>query len=111
MRSLRRDVFLIERLGLKYGRSRLGVKPHLERIGLNLTHRVQPAGRDAHSRAPRAGPQHGAYPGSVLRKMRDPTGGPTVRVRLVALLAALGLLVVTAPVVVPLVRWIADLVW
>ncbi|HZY28872.1 MAG: hypothetical protein ACRDVO_00345 [Jiangellaceae bacterium] len=47
----------------------------------------------------------------MLRKMRDPTGGPTVRVRLVALLAAAGLLVVTAPVVVPLVRWVADLVW
>ncbi|HMG31504.1 MAG TPA: hypothetical protein VK585_15435 [Jiangellaceae bacterium] len=47
----------------------------------------------------------------MLRKMRDSTGGPTVRVRLVALLAAVGLLVVTAPAVVPLVRWIADLVW
>ena len=56
-------------------------------------------------------PRHGAYAKSVLRKMRDPTGGPTVRIRLVALLAAAGLLVVTAPVVVPLVRWIADLVW
>lgn len=43
--------------------------------------------------------------------MRDGSGGPNVRVRLVALLAAVGLLVVTAPVVVPLVRWIADLVW
>jgi hypothetical protein len=47
----------------------------------------------------------------VLQKMRDPTGGPTIRIRLVALFAAAGLLVVTAPVVVPLVRWIADLVW
>ncbi|HEX6577513.1 MAG TPA: hypothetical protein VF082_04025 [Jiangellaceae bacterium] len=47
----------------------------------------------------------------MLRKMRDASGGPNVRVRLVALLAAVGLLVVTAPVVVPLVRWIADLVW
>jgi hypothetical protein len=43
--------------------------------------------------------------------MRDPSGGPTVRIRLVALLAAVGLLVVTAPAVVPLVRWIADLIW
>ncbi|HJU97083.1 MAG TPA: hypothetical protein VJ644_03820 [Jiangellaceae bacterium] len=47
----------------------------------------------------------------MLRKMRDASGGPNVRIRLVALLAAVGLLVVTAPVVVPLVRWIADLVW
>ena len=88
-----------------------GCQLHLEPIRLNLTRWFQRAGRDAHSRAPDAGRQHATYPGSVLRKMRDPTGGPTVRVRLVALLAAVGLLMVTAPVVVPLVRWIADLVW
>lgn len=70
-----------------------------------------PPGGEPASSSPVAVPRPGAYAGSVLRKMRDPTGGPTVRVRLVALLAAAGLLVVTAPVVLPLVRWIADLVW
>jgi hypothetical protein len=48
---------------------------------------------------------------TMLRRMRDETGGPSVRIRLVALLAAVGLLVVSAPAVLPLVRWIADLVW
>jgi len=47
----------------------------------------------------------------MLRGMRDHTGGPNTKVRLVALLAAVGLLVVSAPAVLPLVRWIADLVW
>jgi len=43
--------------------------------------------------------------------MRDETGRPNLRARLVALLTAVGLLVVAAPAVVPLVRWIADLIW
>lgn len=47
----------------------------------------------------------------MLRGMRDDTGEPNVRTRLVALFAAIGLLVVSAPAVLPLVRWIADLVW
>jgi hypothetical protein len=48
---------------------------------------------------------------SVLRSLRDESGGPNVKTRLVALLAAIGLLVVAAPVVISLVRWIADLIW
>jgi len=51
------------------------------------------------------------YALTMLRGMRDETGGPNIKTRLVALLAAVGLLVVTAPVVVPLVRWIADQIW
>ena len=47
----------------------------------------------------------------MLRGMRDETGGPNIKTRLVALLAAVGLLVVTGPVVVPLVQWIADQIW
>jgi hypothetical protein len=43
--------------------------------------------------------------------MRDETGGPNLRTRLVALLAAVGLVVVTAPAVVPVVRWILDQIW
>ena len=49
--------------------------------------------------------------GCVLRSMRDESGGPNVKTRLVALLAAIGLLVVAAPAIIPLVRWIADLIW
>ena len=47
----------------------------------------------------------------MLRGMRDETGGPNVRTRLVALLAAVGLLVVTAPAVIRLVQWIAAQIW
>jgi hypothetical protein len=55
--------------------------------------------------------QDRTYALSMLRRMRDETGGPNIKTRLVALLAAVGLLVVTAPAVVPLVRWIADQIW
>jgi hypothetical protein len=47
----------------------------------------------------------------MLRSMRDESGRPNVKTRVVALLAAVALLVVAAPAVVPLVRWIADLIW
>jgi hypothetical protein len=47
----------------------------------------------------------------MLRSLRDQGGGPNIKTRLVALLAAIGLLIVAAPAVVPLVRWIADLIW
>ena len=38
--------------------------------------------------------------------MRDSTGGPSARVRLVALATALGLLLVSAPLLIALVRWV-----
>jgi hypothetical protein len=47
----------------------------------------------------------------MLRSMRDESGRPNAKTRAVALLAAIALLVVAAPAVVPLVRWIADLIW
>jgi hypothetical protein len=59
------------------------------------------------ARAERGIPRDRTYALTMLRRMRDETGGPNI----VALLAAVGLLVVTAPVVVPLVRWIADQIW
>jgi hypothetical protein len=49
--------------------------------------------------------------GGVLGQMRDSDGRPKGRVRVIALLAAIGLIAMSAPAVVPLVRWIADLVW
>jgi hypothetical protein len=52
-----------------------------------------------------------SYAGAMLRSMRDENGGPNVKTRLVALFAAVGLLVVTAPAIIALVRWIADLIW
>ena len=43
----------------------------------------------------------------MLRALRDPEGGPALRVRLVAALLVLGLVVLAAPVVlVPLLRWL-----
>jgi hypothetical protein len=47
----------------------------------------------------------------MLRGMRDDSGGPNVKTRLLALLAAMGLLIVTAPAVIPLIRWIVDQLW
>lgn len=43
-----------------------------------------------------------AYAGPVLARMRDRTGGPRTRYRLLALLVALGLLLAAAPVIIPL---------
>lgn len=47
----------------------------------------------------------------MLRHLRDPDGRPTARVRLVALLAAVGLVALSAPAIVYVVGWIVDLVW
>ena len=44
-----------------------------------------------------------AYPGRMLSGMRDRTGGPRTRYRLLALLVALGLLLTAAPLVISLV--------
>ena len=79
-------------------------QPWLESSRLNFAHTVN-------ARAERGIPLGRIYASPMLRGMRDETGGPNVRTRLVALLAAVGLLVVTAPAVVLLVRWIADLIW
>lgn len=43
--------------------------------------------------------------------MRDQDGRPNGKVKLVALLTAIGLLAISAPAIVPLVRMIADLIW
>lgn len=42
--------------------------------------------------------------------MRDSTGGPNVRVRLLALVLALGMLVLAAPGVLTLLRWLGSVV-
>jgi hypothetical protein len=47
---------------------------------------------------------------TVLR-LRDSHGRPTGQVRLIALLAAIGLIAISAPAVLALLRWITDLVW
>jgi hypothetical protein len=41
----------------------------------------------------------------MLRTMRDTDGGPSLRVRLVALLLALGMLLAAAPALVHVIRW------
>lgn len=46
----------------------------------------------------------------VLR-LRDFDGRPTGQVRLIALLATAGLVAISAPAIVGLLRWIADLIW
>ncbi|MBD0293295.1 MAG: hypothetical protein ICV70_06950 [Jiangellaceae bacterium] len=47
----------------------------------------------------------------MLRTMRDGAGRPSMRARLTALVALVVLLVVTAPALVPLVRWLASHLW
>jgi hypothetical protein len=46
----------------------------------------------------------------VLRSLRDPSGRPALRMRAIAALTLLGLLVLSAPLVlVPLLGWLVDL--
>ncbi len=48
--------------------------------------------------------------GSVLRMLREPRSGrPAPAVRLLAVLLVLGLLAVSAPVLLPAVQWVLDL--
>ncbi len=45
----------------------------------------------------------------MLTRLRGPSGGPSLRVRLLSLLVVLGLVLLTAPlVVVPLMHWLLD---
>lgn len=47
---------------------------------------------------------------NVLSRLRGPTGAPSLRTRLLAGLVVLGMVVLTAPlVVIPVVRWLAGL--
>jgi hypothetical protein len=38
--------------------------------------------------------------------MRDASGGPSTRIRLIALVVAVGMLVAAAPLLIPLVDWL-----
>lgn len=49
--------------------------------------------------------RHTAYPAFMLRTMRGTDGGPSMRVRMVALLVALGMLLTAAPALIHVVRW------
>ena len=52
----------------------------------------------------------GTYPGTVLRRLRDSSGRPALTMRAIAALTLLGLLVLSAPLVlVPFLGWLADL--
>ena len=51
------------------------------------------------------------YAARVLRTLRDPEGGPALRVRLVAALLALGLLLLSAPAVLPVLRALLSLLF
>ncbi len=47
----------------------------------------------------------------MLSSLRGPDGGPALRVRVLALVVVLGLVLLTAPLVlVPLVRWLSGLI-
>lgn len=46
----------------------------------------------------------------MLRAMRDATGGPRVRIRLLALVVAVLMLLLAAPALVPFLGWLYDLV-
>jgi hypothetical protein len=43
----------------------------------------------------------------MLRSLRTPTGGPSLRARAVAVLVVVGLVILTAPVIVlPVMHWL-----
>jgi len=44
----------------------------------------------------------------VLRSLRNEQGGPALRLRLLAALVVLGLLLLSAPVLIPVLRWLVD---
>jgi hypothetical protein len=46
----------------------------------------------------------------MLRMMRAPDGRPAFGVRVLAALVALGLLLITAPLLVPVLAWLIDAV-
>jgi hypothetical protein len=57
-----------------------------------------------------AASRHGILGRMILRMMRDPANrGPAPLARLVALLLVVGLVALSAPVLIPVVRWIVDL--
>jgi hypothetical protein len=45
----------------------------------------------------------------VLRSLRNSRGGPAIRVRVVAALVALGMIALAAPAVVPVLRWLLNI--
>ena len=44
----------------------------------------------------------------MLGTLRNADGGPALRVRVLAVLVILGMVALSAPVVIPLVRWLLD---
>jgi hypothetical protein len=44
----------------------------------------------------------------MLPALRDQRGKPAAPLRLLAVLVALGMLVLAAPVLVPMIRWVTD---
>jgi hypothetical protein len=47
----------------------------------------------------------------MLRLLRDPRGRPSVTVRLLAALVVLGMLLIAAPALMPVLRWAGSLVF
>jgi hypothetical protein len=47
----------------------------------------------------------------MLPALRDARGRPAAPLRLLAVLVVVGMLVLAAPVLVPLLRWTTDLIW
>ena len=45
----------------------------------------------------------------MLPALRDQRGKPAAPIRLLAVLVVVGMLVLSAPVLVPIVRWVADI--
>jgi hypothetical protein len=52
-----------------------------------------------------------SYPDGMLPSLRDQRGKPAAPLRLLAVLVVIGMLVLAAPVLVPLLRWAAGLVF
>ena len=87
--------------------------PHSQRRGSALPCRIGDVTRcPARVRGRARVPVSGLWnPGRVLlRMMRDPgTGRPAPLARLLAILLVVGLVALSAPVLIPVVRWVVDL--
>lgn len=44
----------------------------------------------------------------MLRRLRSPEGGPALRVRVIAVVLVIGLLLAAAPLLIPFLQWIGS---
>jgi hypothetical protein len=63
----------------------------------------------SHPEGGRGAAWRASYAGTMFRGLRRPDGSPSLRARVVAVLVVLGLVTISAPVTVPVIRWLVEL--